>query len=457
MRISVLGTGYLGATHAAAMSALGHHVVGFDVDPVKIDHLRSGNLPFFETGLEELLLRGLESGRLSFTTSVTDLAASELHFICVGTPALPSGSPDLTAVGSAIDTLLGVARPGSTVAGRSTVPVGTAARLRDRILPAGLELSWTPEFLREGCGVADSLNPDRIVVGGVTRRAIDDTLRAFQPIIARGVPVAVTDLATAELAKVAANCFLATRISFINAMAEFCDAAGADVTALERVLGLDPRIGSAYLHAGLGYGGGCLPKDLRGCVARAGELGAADAVSLMTAVEQVNDRARDRLIERATTLAGGNLSQTTVAVLGLSFKPDSDDIRDSPALDVAVRLHLAGATVRGFDPQAMGRAKEVPSRVELPAGPRGSVSRCGPRPGPHRLAAIPGCRSRATRCSCPTQNSTRCAQRDRRRDLAADRMAGAPDRCGRFGRLERLRSSVVLPGSSFCTAPSGIA
>lgn len=366
MRISVIGCGYLGAVHAACMASLGHDVLGVDVDAEKIASLARGEAPFYEPGFEEVLRAALSSGRLRFTTDpeADGLAACELHFIAVGTPqAADSGAADLSYVDAAISTLLSVlpAGGGAVVAGKSTVPVGTAERLARRLEPAGAVLAWNPEFLREGFAVEDTLRPDRIVYGlpedaqaaDRARQALD---AAYAPLLEAGVPQIVTGYATAELVKVAANSFLATKISFINAMAELCEATGGDVTALADALGHDARIGRRFLGAGVGFGGGCLPKDIRAFVARADELGVQDAVAFLREVDAINARRRDRVVELAERALGGDAAGARIAVLGAAFKPESDDIRDSPALDIAGRLHERGAEVRVSDPKALPAA-----------------------------------------------------------------------------------------------------
>lgn len=363
-RLTVIGTGYLGATHAVCMAARGYEVLGLDVDAAKIRALANGQVPFFEPGLAELLAKVQDLGRLRFTSSYEKAAAfGDVHFLCVGTPQQhASDAADLSYVDSALTSLaVHLDRP-CLVVGKSTVPVGTAERLSHilRLLaPAGaaVELAWNPEFLREGFAVADTMAPDRLVFG-VPSESAEGTLReAFAPMIEAGSPVIVTDLPTAELVKVAANSFLATKISFINAMAEICEATGADVLGLKDALSLDTRIGGRFLHPGLGFGGGCLPKDIRAFRARATELGSGEAVEFLREVDAVNLRCRQRTIEAVRGLLDGELAGRKLAVLGAAFKPDSDDIRDSPALDVASQLHSLGATVVVTDPAAIPNAR----------------------------------------------------------------------------------------------------
>jgi UDPglucose 6-dehydrogenase len=365
-RITVIGTGYLGTAHAACLAEMGFQVLGMDVDPAKIDALTRGVLPFYEPGLEPLLRSGLKSGRLSFTTSYAEVAAfGDLHFICVGTPQrTASYRADLSQLHSCLRALGTLLERPCLVVGKSTVPVGTAEALAERlslISPAGLgcELAWNPEFLREGRAVDDTMRPDRIVAGVTSARAEAVLRQVYAEPIAAGAPFLATDLATAEMVKVAANAFLATKISFINAMAEVCEATNADVTMLSEALGLDPRIGAAALRPGLGFGGGCLPKDIRAFMARAEELGVEQALSFLREVDAINMRRRARMVDLARELAGGSLRGQTICVLGVAFKPDSDDIRDSPALDVAATMHRLGAAVTVYDPVALVNARQA--------------------------------------------------------------------------------------------------
>jgi UDPglucose 6-dehydrogenase len=365
-RLTVIGTGYLGTTHAVCMAVLGFDVLGVDVDEGKVARLASGEVPFFEPGLPELLVKALESGRLRFTTSYADAAEfGDVHFVCVGTPQQAgSDAADLTYVNSAFETLARHLSRRTLVVGKSTVPVGTAARLRSMVrsvAPAGdrVEVAWNPEFLREGFAVDDTMKPDRLVFGVSTAWAQEQLRAAYAPVIAVGTPVKVTDLQTAELVKVAANSFLATKISYINAMAEICEATGADVHDLAEALAYDDRIGGKFLKPGLGFGGGCLPKDIRAFTHRAGELGVGQAVAFLREVDGINQRRRARTVDLVRELAGGDLSGVRVAALGAAFKPNSDDIRDAPALDVANTLQKAGAVVTVFDPAAMDNARRT--------------------------------------------------------------------------------------------------
>ncbi|MCU1677822.1 MAG: UDP-glucose 6-dehydrogenase [Frankiales bacterium] len=365
-RLTVIGTGYLGATHAVSMAVLGYDVLGMDVDEDKVKRLNAGEVPFFEPGLEPLLQEQLSTGRLRFTTSFEEVAAfGNVHFVCVGTPQKQGEyAADMTYVDSAIDGIAPHLTEACLVVGKSTVPVRTAERLAARLRensPAGdlVELCWNPEFLREGFAVQDTLEPDRLVFGiGVDGGTAERILReVYAPIIDRGTPVVVADLQTAELVKVAANAFLATKISFINAMAEVCEAVDADVTALAKALSYDDRIGGKFLGPGLGFGGGCLPKDIRAFMARAGELGVDQALSFLREVDAINIRRRVRMVDMAREQVGGTFTGRNVAVFGAAFKPNSDDIRDSPALDVADIIRRQGATVTLYDPEAMGNAR----------------------------------------------------------------------------------------------------
>ncbi len=366
LRITVLGTGYLGATHAACMAELGFEVLGLDIDKTKVDQLAAGTIPFFEPGLPELLAKHVNSGRLRFTTSYEEVGAfGDVHFLCVGTPQKTGEfAADMTYVNAATASLVPHLRPGALVVGKSTVPAGTARRLEAQILktaPDGVEVAWNPEFLREGWAVADTLKPDRLVVGVNPGGRSESILReVYGPLIETGTPLVVTDFATAELVKVAANAFLATKISFINAMAEVCEATGADVTQLSQALSYDTRIGGRFLHAGLGFGGGCLPKDIRAFMARAGELGVDQALSFLREVDAINMRRRTRMVDLARELTGGSFAGgVRVGVLGAAFKPNSDDVRDSPALDVSEAIRLQGAHVRVYDPQANATAARI--------------------------------------------------------------------------------------------------
>jgi UDPglucose 6-dehydrogenase len=361
LKLSVIGTGYLGATHAACMASLGFEVIGFDTEVSKIDLLSKGKVPFYEPDLEELLAEQIKSGRLSFTKDVNDLADIDVHFICVGTPQVKGGNAaDLTYVNSALESIAKIVKPGGLVVGKSTVPVGTATRLRNRLIELNpkADLAWNPEFLREGFAVEDTLRPNRLVVGVTNDQSEKILKEVYATNLKENTPWVRADLPTAELVKVAANSFLATKISFINAMAEICEAAGGDVTILAKAIGYDPRIGNRFLQAGIGFGGGCLPKDIRAFMARAEELGAKQAVEFLKEVDAINLRARQRIIELVRKDLSEDLVGKKVAILGAAFKPDSDDVRDSPALDIAAQIQAAGAVVTVHDPKAIANAQK---------------------------------------------------------------------------------------------------
>jgi UDPglucose 6-dehydrogenase len=381
MRISVIGCGYLGAVHAASMAQLGHEVVGIDVDVDKVELLGQGRPPFHEPEFPELLAETL-AGRLRFSSDFEDARGCQVHFVCVGTPQKRGEyAADLRYVESALASLIDVLSPGDLVVGKSTVPVGTAARLADLVAERvpGAMLAWNPEFLREGFAVQDTLEPDRLVYGlpsgpdgDTARKMLDDV---YASIVERGTPQVVTDYATAEMVKTAANSFLATKISFINAMAELCEATGADVKLLADAIGHDDRIGRKFLNAGLGFGGGCLPKDIRAFMARAGELGADQALTFLREVDNINMRRRIRMVELAREVLDGSLLGKKIAVLGAAFKPDSDDIRDSPALNVAAQLQLQGAVVVVTDPAAIDNARRLWPQLDYAETPEQAADR----------------------------------------------------------------------------------
>lgn len=378
MRISVIGCGYLGAVHAACMAELGHDVVGLDVDEDKIAKLAAGVAPFHEPGFDAVLKRGVESGRLSFTTDPAAIADAEIHFIAVGTPQLSGRlGADMSYVAQAVRTIIEHAEPGTErpvlVAGKSTVPVGTAQLISDEFDGSGknLVLAWNPEFLREGYAVKDTLHPDRIVYGLPDDVAKGEAAReglnqCYATMLEAETPLVVANYPTAELVKVAANSFLATKISFINAMADLCDATGGDVTRLAEAIGYDDRIGPKFLQAGIGFGGGCLPKDIRAFMARAGELGVDEALTFLREVDTINLRRRDHAVRLAEEVVGGSLSGKKIAVLGITFKPDTDDLRDSPALDIASKLWAAGADLAIVDPAAGDKLRERRPYLRVP-------------------------------------------------------------------------------------------
>ncbi|SNT17317.1 UDPglucose 6-dehydrogenase [Streptosporangium subroseum] len=365
-RLTMVGTGYLGATTSACMAELGFEVLSLDVDAEKISRLQAGDLPIYEPGLEEILRRNLANGRLRFTTSYEEAAAfGDVHFLCLGTPQKPGEyAADVSYLESAIESLAPYLNRECLIVGKSTVPVGTAQHLADKLarlapIGSGAELAWNPEFLREGFAVKDTLHPDRIVLGVASDRAEKIMREVYASMLEAGTPMVITDYPTAELVKVAANAFLATKISFINAMAEVCEAAHADVKQLSLALSFDDRIGGKFLNPGLGFGGGCLPKDIRAFMARAGELGADQALTFLREVDAINMRRRARMVDLARELAGGSFQGCTVTVLGAAFKPNSDDIRDSPALDVAVKISQQGGQVTVYDPVAQENARRA--------------------------------------------------------------------------------------------------
>lgn len=364
LHVSVIGTGYLGATHAACMAELGFEVIGLDVDREKLDALSRGILPFHEPGLPELLQKHVAGGRLRFTDSYAEVAAAaDIHFITVGTPQrTDSQSADMSYVDGAVDSLLEHVTGRALIVGKSTVPVGTARRLSERVKAAArpgsdISLAWNPEFLREGFAVKDTLRPDRLVYGVQNEQDLVRLREVYADILAQDTPEVVTDLETSELVKVAANAFLATKISFINAFAEVTETVGGDIRTLADAIGHDARIGRRFLNAGVGFGGGCLPKDIRALQARVSELGLSQTMGFLAEVDQINLRRRDRVVALAEAMLDYNLAGKHVCVLGVTFKPDSDDVRDSPALDIAVRLYNSGADVSVYDPEGNDNAR----------------------------------------------------------------------------------------------------
>jgi UDPglucose 6-dehydrogenase len=357
VKISVIGCGYLGAVHAATLASMGHHVVGLDNDPTRVARLAGGSAPFHEPGLEGLLRDGLDAGRLEFTLDPARLAVADVHFLCVGTPqSKTANAADLSQLLDAVAALRPHVRPGSLVVGKSTVPVGTADAVAGYLAGTGAELAWNPEFLRQGTAVQDSLLPDRLVYGVAGDGPVSVLDAVYAAVLERGTPRVVTDYATAELIKVAANAFLALKLSFINAVGEFCEEAGADVVQLSQALGHDARIGGRYLQAGAGFGGGCLPKDLRSFRSQAQQRGVESLDELLSLVDGINADARFRAAERAVRLCGGSVEGRRITILGAAFKPGTDDIRDSPALDVALQLAGQGAVVTVTDPRALANA-----------------------------------------------------------------------------------------------------
>ena len=367
-RLSVIGTGYLGVTHSVCMASLGHEVVALDKDPEKILALAVGKMPFHEPELPEMLTSALASGKLSFTTEFKQIAEqADIHFLCVGTPQSDdSGAADLSQIKSAVAELAPLLTKPCLVIGKSTVPVGTAKWISDYFAensPAGSDVHvvWNPEFLREGFAVQDTLHPDRVVLGITHEADVEILKEVYADALTTETPLIVTDYATAELVKVAANAFLATKISFINSFADLADKVGADVATLADAIGHDTRIGRKFLNAGIGFGGGCLPKDIRALQARADELGLSEQFAFLKNVDAVNQSRRTHVVELARTELG-SLTGKTITILGAAFKPDSDDIRDSPALDIALALADGGATVQLHDPVALPqvRARNLP-------------------------------------------------------------------------------------------------
>lgn len=363
LRISVIGTNYLGATHAAGMAEFGHQVIGVDLDDDRVKTLNAGQSPFYEPNLEPMLQRHTGSGRLRFTTDYADVANwADVHFLCVGTPESPSGAADLSQLWDVRDRLAPKLTEPTLIAGKSTVPVGTAPQLRQAfrdLAPAAdqIDLVWNPEFLRESFAVQDTLRPDRIVLGVEDERSLEIMQQVYAIPLTEDIPIVETNFATAELIKNAANAFLATKISFINAMAQMCQATGGDVTQLADVLGYDSRIGREFLNAGLGFGGGCIPKDIRALASRADEVGVDVLSEMIGSIEKINDGQRAQVADLAVDQLGGDARGKRVAVLGAAFKPGTSDTRNSPSLTVAEHLHAAGAQVLIFDPQA-----QLPSR-----------------------------------------------------------------------------------------------
>jgi UDPglucose 6-dehydrogenase len=446
MELSVIGCGYLGAVHAACMAEMGHHVVGIDVDPAKVAALNAGRPPLFEPGLDELLDRNLAAGRLRFTTEYAEAASAQVHFIGVGTPQRRvDHAADLSYVHAALESLTPHLRPGAVVVGKSTVPVGTAADLAARLHQAQPQasLAWNPEFLREGMAIRDTISPDRIVYGlpaGSDSERVRDLLdEVYAHPLAEGTPLVVTDYATAELVKVAANAFLATKISFINAMSVVASTVGADVTQLADAIGYDARIGRKFLNAGVGFGGGCLPKDIRAFRARAEELGLGDTLAFLKEVDAINLGQRERLIDLAADALGGSVVGRRIAVLGLAFKPNSDDTRDSPALDIAVRLHGLGADVVCTDPKAVDHARAKHPQLNYTTDTAVALE--------NAEAVILLTEWREYVEADPEQFGTNCRQRliiDGRNALDPDRWVGAGWKYHGVGRFQGPLARTVL-------------
>ncbi|MFM7029697.1 MAG: UDP-glucose dehydrogenase family protein [Micrococcales bacterium] len=361
MKITVIGLGYLGATHAVAMAELGHQVIGIEANPKRLGDLQNGVVPFFEPGLDEALQAVIAKGNIKFQAEHTEESReADLHFLCVGTPQLPgSYAANTQYLHDAVRALAPYLREDAVIAGKSTVPVGTAAKLTEVLAEAaGFQphLAWNPEFLREGTALEDSLRPDRIVIGVSDERSAELLRKVYEPITAHGTPFITTDIPTAELVKVAANSFLATKISFINAMAEIAEVAGADAVSLAEAIGYDERIGNKFLRNGIGFGGGCLPKDIRAFMARAEELGVGQAVDFLADVDSINLRRRARVVDLLKRELG-SIAGKRILVLGAAFKPDSDDLRDSPSIAVAKLILAEGANVVVHDPISLDHVR----------------------------------------------------------------------------------------------------
>lgn len=383
MRVSVIGCGHLGIPHAAAMAEIGHEVIGVDLDQAKIDRLNAGECPIYEEDLPELLATHTASGQLRFTTDLAEAAAfADVHFLAVGTPIDADGrSYDTGQVFGAARALAPHLTRPCVVIGKSTVTVGTSrdlGALLVRLSPVGegVEVVWNPEFLREGHAIEDTLRPDRIVVGVPSPHAEDVVRQVYAPLLHNRIPLFVTDPATAELIKGAANAYLGMKISFINGVADMCAAAGADVQQLTEAIGLDPRIGRGGLNAGPGYGGGCLPKDVRAFTASAHILGALDAAALLRAAEQVNESRPTAALHLIEETLGRPVDGVRVTVWGASFKAGTDDVRESPALAIAALMHQRGATVTVHDPHAVPTAlvrhPELDYKEDLEGSVKGS-------------------------------------------------------------------------------------
>ena len=374
IRIAVLGTGYVGLVTGACFAELGHRVTCADIDASKINLLKRGLLPFHEPGLAEIVERNRARGRLTFELEpARAIAEARVVFICVGTPPGPDGSADLKAVLAACALVADSTRSRCLLVQKSTAPVGTARRLKDEIAArnghgAHVEVAVNPEFLREGSAIETCLNPDRIVIGAESAGAVRLLRSVYLPISRAGTPVVVTNLESAEMIKYASNCFLATKISYINEIADLCEVVGADARVVARGMGLDGRIGPKFLHAGPGFGGSCFPKDTQALVRYAAERGLS--LRIAQAALDVNRAQRERMV-RKTDEALGGLRGRRIAVLGLAFKPNTDDVRDSPALELAERFLECGATVVAHDPEAIANARTtaVGQRLTYASGP----------------------------------------------------------------------------------------
>jgi UDPglucose 6-dehydrogenase len=367
MRIAMIGTGYVGLVSGACFADFGHHVACVDKDSDKIDGLNAGLMPIWEPGLEALVKANATRGRLNFTT---DLAAgvegAEAVFIAVGTPARRGdGHADLTYVFEAIRELAKVIKPGTVVVTKSTVPVGTGDRISEILAEegaVGISVASNPEFLREGAAIRDFKIPDRIVVGAEDEKAREVLREIYRPLFLNQAPILFTGRRTAELTKYAANAFLATKISFINEIANLCEAVDADVQDVARGIGLDNRIGPKFLHAGPGYGGSCFPKDTVALLQTASEAGVEQQI--VSTVVKVNDERKEAMAERVVAALGGSVKGKRVGVLGLAFKPNTDDMREAPSIPLVRRLVECGAKVIAFDPVAREQAEKLLPAIE---------------------------------------------------------------------------------------------
>jgi len=368
MHIAVVGTGYVGLVSGACLADFGLKVACVDVDTKKIEALRKGTIPFYEPGLEDLVKKNVKAGRLTFTTNLAEAVKNSLVvFICVGTPPLPDGSSDLSQIKSVALALADVIDDYKVIVTKSTVPVGTnrwIKRLIDENKKVNVEVDVisNPEFLREGNAVEDFMRPDRVIIGGESAHAIAIIKDIYRPLYLAETPFIITNLETAEMIKYASNAFLALKISFINEVANFCEKVGADVTVVAKGMGLDPRIGPKFLNPGPGFGGSCFPKDVSSLIHQGRQVGSP--FRLLEAVLEVNERQKLRAIEKLEALLG-DLKGKTIAILGLTFKPNTSDVRESPALKIIPDLLKKGARVKVYDPAGMEEFKKAVSELSI--------------------------------------------------------------------------------------------
>jgi UDPglucose 6-dehydrogenase len=371
MRIAMIGTGYVGLVSGTCLADFGHHVTCVDKDQAKIDGLLAGKMPIWEPGLEALVKANVGRGRLQFTTELGKaLEGAEAVFIAVGTPSRRGdGHADLSFVFAAVEALAGLLKGPIVVVTKSTVPVGTgdkiAALLKEKGAPGGVSVASNPEFLREGAAIADFKHPDRILVGAEDEKARECLAEIYRPLFLNRAPMLFTGRRTAELTKYAANAFLATKISFINEMADLCEAVDADVQDLARGIGLDNRIGPKFLHAGPGYGGSCFPKDTLALLRTAEEVGVQQRI--VSTVVDVNDRRKEAMADRVKAALGGSIEGKRIGVLGLTFKPNTDDMRDAPSIPLINGLLEGGASVIAFDPVGREQAEKILPKIEYAA------------------------------------------------------------------------------------------